>query len=398
MPASYDLVCLAHLRWDFVRQRPQHLLNRCARERRVFFVEEPSFGDGPARLDVRRDAEGVTVVRPLLPTGLDPDEIIAAQRRLLDLLLVEQEIQRYVLWYYTPTAVSFSRHLEPLATVYDVMDELSAFALAPRALRAHEAELLERADVVFTGGQSLYEAKKGRHPRVHLFPSSVDVEHFCKGREPQPDPLDQRALPRPRLGFFGVLDERLDRDLIAGLAEARPNWQIVMIGPTAKIDPADLPRRPNIHYFGPKVYAELPMYLAGWDVALLPFALNEATRFISPTKTPEYLAAGKAVVSTPIRDVVRPYGEHGLVRIAETIERFVEACDAALAEDATARFARVDPFLSQMSWARTWSQMARLIDEAVAAREWVVATASEPALAVAAGVGAGTPGGEGERR
>ena len=369
MPASFDLICLSHLRWDFVYQRPQHLLSRCARERRVFFVEEPITGDGPARLDVRVGADGLRVAVPVLPAGLDQAEVIAAQRTLLNQLLAEQDVRRYVLWYYTPAAVAFTRHLDPLATVYDVMDELSAFKSAPPALRANEAELFERADLVFTGGQSLYEAKKGRHPRVSLFPSSVDAQHFCKGREVQPDPADQAPIARPRLGFFGVIDERLDRVLLDGLAAARPDWQIVMIGPVVKIDPADLPRHPNIHYLGGKMYAELPSYLAAWDVALLPFAINESTRFISPTKTPEYLAAGKPVVSTPIRDVVRPYGEQGLVRIAGTVPEFVDACAAALREDAAARLARVDPFLEQMSWDRTWTQMVELIGEAVATRQ-----------------------------
>ena len=368
MPAEFDLVCLSHLRWNFVYQRPQHLLSRCARERRVFFVEEPERGEGPARLQVSRGEDGVWVVVPWLPEGLDQAAGWAVQRELLDRLFAEHAIRRYALWYYTPMALPFTRHLEPLATVYDSMDELSAFAGAPPAMRANEAELFTRADLVFTGGQSLYEAKKSRHPRVHLFPSSVDTAHYARARQPQADPTDQATIPRPRLGFFGVLDERLDRELIDGLGAARPDWQVVMLGPVVKIDPSSLPRRPNLHYLGSKRYEELPSYLAGWDVALLPFALNDSTRFISPTKTPEYLAAGRPVVSTPIRDVVRPYGEQGMVRIAGTIEEFVAACQAALAEDPATRLAMVDPFLRQMSWDRTWARMADLIGDVVAGR------------------------------
>jgi UDP-galactopyranose mutase len=270
-----------------------------------------------------------------------------------------------VLWYYTPMAMPFTRHLTPLATVYDCMDELSAFAGAPPALRAREVDLLARADLVFTGGQSLYESKRGCHPSVHAFPSSVDVAHFARARAPQADPPDQATLPHPRIGFFGVIDERMDCELVHGIASARPDWQLVFLGPIVKISPDALPHAPNIHYLGPKAYDDLPSYLAGWDVAILPFARNEATRFISPTKTPEYLAAGCAVVSTSIRDVVRPYGQQGLARIADTVPAFVSAIDESLREDAAARRAKADAFLSQMSWDRTWAQMCRLLEGAL---------------------------------
>jgi UDP-galactopyranose mutase len=242
------------------------------------------------------------------------------------------------------------------------MDELSGFAGAPAELRALETELLRRADVVFTGGQSLYEAKRHTHANIHAFPSSVDVEHFAQARRIASDPEDQAPLPRPRLGFFGVIDERMDLELLAGVADARPSWQIVMLGPVVKIDPASLPRRSNIHYLGAKTYQQLPYYIAGWDVALLPFARNEATRYISPTKTPEYLAAGKPVVSTSIRDVIRPYAHKGLARIADTVDGFVDACEAALIEDATARLRDADVFLRQTSWDGTWARMRRLVD------------------------------------
>jgi UDP-galactopyranose mutase len=243
------------------------------------------------------------------------------------------------------------------------MDELSAFRGAPAELVEREAELMQVADVVFTGGHSLFEAKRTRHTNIHPFPSSVDVGHFRTARKLLGDPADQAPIPHPRLGFFGVIDERMDLELVDGVAAARPDWQLVMLGPTAKIDPADLPRRPNIHYLGHKAYRELPRYLARWDVALLPFARNESTRFISPTKTPEYLAAGCPVVSTPIRDVVTPYGERGAVHIAGSPERFVEEVASALAVD------RADPawhravaeLLKDKSWDRTWEAMDGLL-------------------------------------
>lgn len=366
--AQPDLICLSHLRWDFVWQRPQHLMSRFARDRRVFFVEEPVWEGAEPRLEVSERQGGVRIAVPHLPHGLSPGQAEAAQRELLNGLLEQQEVTEYVLWYYTPMAVPLAEGLEPLAVVYDCMDELSLFRGAPPELLDRESRLLAAADLVFTGGQSLYEAKRERHPRVHPFPSSIEAEHFRQAREPREDPADQAALPRPRLGYFGVIDERLDLDLLAAVADARPEWQIVMVGPVVKIDPETLPRRANLHYLGMKAYADLPSYLGGWDVALMPFAQNESTRFISPTKTPEYLAGGRPVVSTPIRDVVKPYGEEKLVEIADGPEELIAAAERALAGCDEGWLARVDELLSRGSWSRTWQQMSELIDEAVASR------------------------------
>lgn len=363
-----DLVCLSHLRWDFVYQRPQHLLSRAAREgRRVFFVEEPILGDEMrARMEVSTREEGVIVAQPHLPQGLSPAESEAEQRRLLDALIAREEISDFILWYYTPMARSFAAHLIPRATVYDCMDELSAFKGAPPELKKREAELLEQADLIFTGGESIYEAKRERikdASRLHCFPSSIDFKHFAAARLVTEDPVDQAAIPAPRLGFFGVLDERFDIELLRDLAAERPAWQFVIIGPIVKIDPAVLPQSENIHYLGGKSYAELPAYLAGWDIALLLFARNEATRFISPTKTPEYLAAGVPVVSTSIRDVVRPYGERGLVKIADTASEVVAAAEDFMSSGfaRTEWIGRVDAFLVNTSWDETWRRMSELI-------------------------------------
>jgi UDP-galactopyranose mutase len=260
------------------------------------------------------------------------------------------------------------------------MDEVSAFRNAPRALRDREAELFKRADLVFTGGQSLYEAKRDQHQNVYAFPSSIDRAHFAQARERTDDPADQANIPHPRMGFFGVVDERFDIELLDKISEARPDWHFVIIGPVVKINEADLPRRSNIHYLGAKSYKELPAYLAGWDVAALLFARNESTRFISPTKTPEYLAAGKPVVSTSIRDVVRPYGKLELVRIADNAADFIKAAaEIGMDEecDNHAWLARVDSFLSKISWDRTWSEMAELISEVAASRRASIAAVSQ---------------------
>lgn len=389
-----DVICFSHLRWDFVYQRPQHLLNRCAKARRVFFVEEPTFGEGALRLDVSQRDENLFVVVPRLPEGLVSEvSVETIQQSLIDRLISEQEIADYVLWYYTPMALGWTRHLQPRAVVYDCMDELSAFKFAPRTLREREAELFRRADVVFTGGQSLYEAKQDKHSNIHAFPSSIDRAHFAQAREAVDEPLDQVSIPHPRMGFFGVVDERFDTRLLDEMAQMRPDWQFVIIGPVVKIGESELPRRANIHYLGGKSYDELPRYLAGWDVAALLFARNEHTRFISPTKTPEYLAAGKPVVSTSIRDVVRPYGELGLVRIADNAADFIKAAaEVGMDEraDDSAWLERVDQFLAKNSWDQTWSRMAAHVVAAITARQQSAARKAKNSHAAVAAHAAST--------
>jgi UDP-galactopyranose mutase len=372
-----DVICLSHLRWNFVFQRPHHLMSRYAIARRVYFVEEPVFHDHLAAASVTMEPHGnLLVVVPQLPASFGPAQVLAAQRSLLSQLIAAERMSKYVLWYYTPSAMRFTDNLTPHAVVYDCMDELSAFKHADPALPGLERALMDRADLVLTGGQSLYDAKKHLHQNIHPLPSSVDVTHFGGARRMTDEPADQRSIARPRLGFFGVLDERLDTALLAGVADARPDWQIVMIGPVVKIDPADLPKRNNIHYLGTKSYTELPRYIAAWDVALLLFARNDATRFISPTKTPEYLAAGKPVVSTSIRDVVTPYGENSLVRIADSVPDFVRACEAALTEPPGQRRARADAFLRNTSWDRTWAKSALLLQRVLERDSQVVTPTS----------------------
>lgn len=386
-----DLICFSHLRWDFVYQRPQHLLTRCARERRVFFVEEPIFGNGSMRLEMREADAGVRVVVPHLPEGLQSEIAInAVMREMLRQMFLDHRINEYVFWYYTPMALNFTSHFTPIASVYDCMDELSAFKGANSKLPALEKQLFSKVDLVFTGGQSLYEAKRGQHPSVHAFPSSIDAAHFGKARTVVTDPEDQAHIPHPRLGFFGVIDERFDIELLDQVAKQRPDWQFVIIGPVVKIDPETLPKHANIHYLGGKKYAELPHYLAGWDIALLLFARNESTRFISPTKTPEYLAAGKPVISTSIRDVVRPYGELKLVEITDTPDEFISAAEKILAGLCDAEWlSKVDTFLKEISWDKTWRQMSNLISEVIERKRPVRRATSLPLDRVSRRVSAG---------
>jgi glycosyltransferase involved in cell wall biosynthesis len=361
--SDHLLVCFSHLRWNFVFQRPQHLLMRAGSSYDVLYIEEPLFEAGvEPRTDLSVVADGVTVCVPVLPTGLNTPQITKTLRNLVDLLLEGQEGRR-VLWYYTPMALPFTRHLSANVRIYDNMDELSAFRGAHPRMIALEREMFRLADVVFTGGMSLYEAKRSRHRNIYAFPSSIDAKHFGRARRHPAQPSDQAKIAGPRLGFFGVIDERMDLDLVAALADLRPEWQFVMIGPVVKIDPSSCPRRNNIHWLGARDYQQLPLYLGGWDVGIMPFAINEATRFISPTKTPEFLAAGVPVVSTAITDVVRPYGQRGLVEIASTAQQFAECAERLLSRPNGEWLDAVDQHLSGSSWDLTWAAMDRQIQK-----------------------------------
>ncbi len=359
------VIVFSHLRWNFVYQRPQHLLSRLAARRRVLFVEEPVRDEaGEPRWELERPLPNLTVARPFTPLGTHgfSDEQVRALKGMVDQLAESEAVGPCIAWFYTPLALPLAEPLDVRAVVYDCMDELSAFRGAPPGLLQREAELLRLADVVFTGGPSLYRAKKGRHPNVHCFPSSVDAAHFARARAGAglAEAPDQASLPRPRLGYFGVIDERLDLPLLDALARARPDWQIAMVGPVVKIDPADLPRHANIHYLGSKPYEQLPGYLAGWDVCLLPFARNEATRYISPTKTLEYMAAERPIASTPITDVAEPYGD--IVHLGSTPEEFLAACERALAGAVNGRCGRAEKMKGVLA-KTSWDSTARAMEE-----------------------------------
>ncbi len=358
-----DIICFSHLRWNFVYQRPQHILSRLAKQFRVFFVEEPIFDADTAFLDNTISRDGVWIIVPHLIAGMDETTCSIATQQLLQGFFNHFKVTQYVFWYYTPMALPIANAFSPLLVIYDCMDELSAFKNAPADLQQNEKELFARADIVFTGGHSLYQAKKELHRCIFAFPSSIDKKHFTKARDPLPDPQDQSAIPHPRIGFFGVIDERMDIALLKTVAEKKPDWNFVLVGPTVKIDPSTLPTLPNIYYLGSKEYQQLPDYLAGWDVAMMPFAINESTKYISPTKTPEYLAGGKPVVSTPIQDVVNPYGRNGLVYIARNADEFIKGIDEELMiMDKKKWLTAVDKFLEKSSWKDTVEEMLYIIN------------------------------------
>ena len=367
-----DIICFSHLRWNFVYQRPQHLMTGLSSTHRVFFIEEPYY-DSIAKSNYhvyKEPLSNVFVVVPHLPRGLSQEESDQSMREIIDSFLQSEALSGFILWYYSPMMFGFSDHLDSLYTIYDCMDELSAFLFAPPALKENERALMQRADLVFTGGHSLYEAKKTMHRNIYCFPSSIDKNHFLTARQTPADPVDQCNIPSPRIGFYGVIDERLNISMLDDLADLRPAWHFILIGPVVKIDPATLPARANIHYLGAKQYNELPQYLGGWDIAMMPFALNASTQFISPTKTPEYLAGGKPVISPSIRDVVTSYGESGLVHIADTPGEFITAAETIFDNhgEPAGWLEFVDGFLANMSWEITVREMEILIGQGVSGK------------------------------
>jgi len=379
------LIVFSHLRWEFVFQRPQHLLSRLARHFHVVFVEEPMHTSGPAYLERTTPCKGVEVLRAHTPVehwGFHDDQLSALQP-MIGGYLADNLIDDYIVWFYTPMALPLLGDLSPRAIVYDCMDELSAFKNAPRQMRQRETALLKSADLVVTGGPRLYEAKRAANPNVLCLPSAVDAEHYSARRATADGPAMARAdalqgaIAEPRLGFFGVIDERIDLDLVARVADADPGWQIVMVGPVVKIDEAALPRRANIHYLGQQPYALLPQLVAGWRVCLMPFALNESTEFISPTKTLEYMAAGRPVVSTPVHDVKAMFGD--IVAIAPSADLFVAACRQALRETAQQKAEREQRMAERVrkhSWDAAAETIRRSLDAILAAPRASVAGAA----------------------
>ena len=357
-----NLLCFSHLRWNFVYQRPQHLMSRFNNHYPVFFIEEPSIYSGPDTYSIHVSDQNVRIVTPKL--GNNEDNYNKRLRNVIDLFIEEQKIGKFIAWYYTPMALLFTNHLKPVLTIYDCMDELSAFKFAPPELKEAEQNLFERADIVFTGGYSLYKAKKHLHNNIHAFPSSIEKEHFAKARKSLPNPQDQQSIPKPRLGFYGVIDERFDIDLIAKVADARPEWQFILIGPIVKISEESLPKNKNIHYLGGKTYNQLPAYLSNWDIALIPFAINESTRYISPTKTPEYLAAGKPVITTPVADIIHTY--KNVTHIVSSTMEFIAAAEYEFNNNSRKEWLqKTDKLLAKSSWNATWQDMQQVINEAL---------------------------------
>lgn len=315
-PQKYDMIVFCHLRWNFVYQRPQHLISRMSQNLKVLLIEEP-IGYEPDE----ENSGNLIVIN---------ENLHVLQPKVKDIESITAIIPQYIKnsdpllgWFYSASFTPLLDLFEFETIVYDCMDELTLFKGAPEHLIAQEKYLLANADIVFTGGKSLYESKKQHHSNVYCFPSSVDQKHFAQALNGVSIPQDIAHLQEPVVGYFGVIDERIDLQLLRATAKKMPNVSFVMIGPLAKIDQSDLPQEENIHYLGMKAYNELPSYLKGFDIAMMPFAINDATKYISPTKTLEYMAAGKPIISTKITDVVRDYSI--CVNLIETSDEFCEA-------------------------------------------------------------------------
>jgi glycosyltransferase involved in cell wall biosynthesis len=373
---STGIVAFSHLRWSFVWQRPQQFLSRFAEEHPVLFIEEPIYDlgrDQEPMLELQDAQNGVVVAIPHLRDGdrweESHDTIRELASRAIDTINLDGQFDEPILWYYSPMMVEWSLdHFPAKGVVYDCMDELSQFKFAPQGLIENERRLMDRADVVFTGGQELYEKKSRQHDNAHFFGCGVEYEHFAKAQDADgPIPNDVKNLKKPIIGWFGVIDERVDYELIRKAAELRPDYSFVLVGPVVKVDPASLPQAPNIHWLGGRDYKQLPDYCRAFDVCMMCFAINEATEFINPTKALEYLATGKPVISTPVRDVVRQYRD--LVEIAASPEEFVEKLDQLVQHPDPDRIEKGIEKARESSWEGTVSQMRELILQAVGRKD-----------------------------
>ncbi len=366
---SYGIVVFSHLRWKFVWQRPQQFLSRFAEEHPILFVELGEF-DGtpgePPRVEIDSPQGNITVLNVHLdPAAFKTESVTEAMRKAVREEMSRLGIENPLLWFYNPMDAGWVvGWLENRGIVYDCMDELAQFRGADPLLVQRESELIEAADVVFTGGIELYEKKSRQHANTHFFGCAVEYDHFAQAQNQEPIPEDLAAIPGPRIGWFGVVDERVDYDLLRGSAAKRPDLQFVIVGPAVKVDPKGFPQAPNLHWLGGRDYKELPAYCRGYDVCMMCFALNEATEFINPTKALEYLATGRPVVSTAVKDVVRQYQD--IVAVAHSTDEFLAKIDDALAGKQQAMVERGLAKAKAASWENTVGEMQRIIDEALA--------------------------------
>ncbi|HZH98697.1 MAG TPA: glycosyltransferase [Fimbriimonadaceae bacterium] len=382
---NFGFVVLSHLRWSFVWQRPQQFLSRFAKDHPILFIEEPEYtlseGEAPT-VSVEPTENNITVARMKFPAGTPRDKsfdlkMIQMTEDLIATVNENGEFDKPLLWFYSPMESPWALQLDCRGVVYDCMDELSQFRFAPQALVDNEALLLSKADIVFTGGYELAAKKAKQHNNVHTFGCGVEYDHFSKAQLDETEiPEDVRDLKKPVVGWFGVVDERVDYDLIREAAEKRPDWSFVLVGPVVKVDEQMLPKAPNIHWLGQRDYKVLPNYCKAYDICMMCFALNEATEFINPTKALEYLATGKPVISTAVKDVLRQYSDD--LYICKSTDEFIEMAERALAGKDQEMRARGLERAQRCSWESTVAEMERLIAEAIGA-------GSGEALAGAAG-------------
>ncbi len=352
----YDLVVFSHLRWNFVYQRPQHILSRLAKSYNILFVEEP-FHPNPEN----ENTSFINQVFPNLSVFNSYTDSIDSTLKLLKETLGSQTIA--TAWFYSPSFVNALKIFSFDKVVFDCMDELTLFKNAPQSLIEQEKELLSKSDIVFTGGKSLYSSKKKHHHNVYCFPSSVDRKHFEKAQNGIKVPDEMDAFTGIVVGYYGVVDERIDYDLLEQTAQMNPTVDFVLIGPFAKVNPESLPSLPNIHFLGMRNYEQLPNYLKRFDIAMMPFAMNDATKYISPTKTLEYMAGGKCIISTPVYDVVRDYDKQ--IEIIENAEQFTSSINKLICQHKASHYLKYQEILDRTSWDNTVKEMYSLMKQSI---------------------------------
>jgi glycosyltransferase involved in cell wall biosynthesis len=380
--AHFPIIVHCHLCWDWVWQRPQQFLSRLSAKHKILFVEtvrpDDSLITPLAQMRTAENCPNITILRIQFPGWRwnDGKFVDKERRRIVQEAIqgpLKGQFDNPVQWFYDPMAVTaFAGQMGEIATVYDCMDELSKFRGAPPEILTRESELLTRADVVFTGGRKLWESKRQQNQNCHFYGCGVDIEHFGKARLEQTEiPEDLRSVRKPVLGFFGVVDERMDYELIAKLADANPEWSVVIIGPRTKVEESALPKRSNIHWLGGRDYSQLPNYCKGFDVCLMPFALNESTEYINPTKSLEYVATGRPIVSSAVADVVRNFGS--VVQIANSHQEFIELCQQTLAKADDERVKRGLQMVGENSWESIVAKLEGHIVDALTANHGVTA-------------------------
>lgn len=354
------LLCFSPVRWESVFQRPQHLMSHAAKKWRVFYMEDPTFDENTSAPQMAlKKHNNLFVVTCKLPKDTSRTDTHTAMHDLLGKLCADYKIVNYGAWYYSPESINYTTDLYPRVVIYDCTSPINS---TQSGLLHAENELITRSDLVFTNGKTLFEAKQNFHPEVYNFPSSIDKEHFMLARLELPEPADQEDILYPRLGLYGAIDECFDLDLLQALADRRPDWQFVLVGPVVGIDKDTLPEAENIHYLGEKPYEQMPSYISGWNAALLLVSTSKAAQAHVPTRTAEYLAAFKPMVATPVADIISPYYEMGLVNTADDVFAFESSIEEVLSYDKRKEWKRsIDEFLKTHSWDVSWQQMRHLI-------------------------------------
>jgi glycosyltransferase involved in cell wall biosynthesis len=385
-PSDFPIIVHSHLGWDWVWQRPQQFHSRLSKTHPVLFVEGPIPSEEveKSRVTLREisDYPNIVVLQMVVPASrfrTDGAWVDTERRRLVQTVLegpLGRSFENPVQWFYDPMAVTaFLGHMDESAVVYDCMDELSQFKGAPRELVRRERELLNAADVVFAGGPKMARSKARFNSNCHSYGCGVDIKHFGKARHAATKvPQDVAQLSGPVLGYIGVVDERLDYDLLANLADHNPAWSIAIVGPHTKVDPADFPKRDNLHFLGGRDYSQLPAYAKAFDVCMMPFAKNEATEYINPTKALEYMATGRPIVSTDVEDVVLQFSD--VVEIAVTHDEFIAGCERSIAQPSLRRINAGLKMAKNNSWDSIVAQLERHVEDILTSEKAVVTSSA----------------------